>query len=437
MRIEAIYGSVRRTALAILAVGLLTACENPLGIEAPGILTSDELTGPASVPAVVNGIVGDFAEALDSYARYAGLFTDEFILAGTFPTRLEFDERRIVEDNATMNGAIYEPLSTARFTADTGVVNFEALLNDAEFADVRPTMLQGIAFGKLFGGFSRVLLAEGWCQSAVARGPFLASDDRMTDAITFFVDAEQAGADAGMPEITSAAIVGQARAHLFLGSYAAASAAARRVPAGFEFAVEYSVNDNVQFNEVHSFTWGAAQQQIRWTVGDGTEASRNNERFAYFNEWVILGRIDPSGAGLTAQNTTIDVHLQQEYDTGDDPITIATKAEADMIEAEVALRNSLPATANGLVNPYRATWGLAPLNFSTMATLSAQLTALAQERSRELWLTGQRQATSRRYRADGVDLYTDGGSLSLDQTCWPVPKQEVDNNPNSLLFPNN
>ena len=437
MRIEAIYGSVRRTALAILAVGLLTACDNPLGIEAPGILTSDELGGPASVPAVVNGIVGDFPEALDGYVRYAGLFTDEFILAGTFPTRLEFDERRVVEDNSNMNGGIYEPVSTARFTADTGVVNLEAVLNDAEFADVRPTMLEGIAFGKLFGGFSRVLLAEAWCQSAVAAGPYLTSNDRMTDAIALFVDAEQAGTDAGLAEVTNAAIVGQARAHLFLGNYAAADAAAQRVPAGFEFAVEYSENDNVQFNEVHSFTWGAAQQQIRWTVGDGSEASRNNEAFAYYSEWVTLGRIDPSGAGLTAQNTTIDVHLQQEYDNGDDAIMLATKAEADMIEAEVALRNSLPATANGLVNPYRATWGLAALDFSTMATLGAQLTALAQERSRELWLTGQRQATSRRYRDDGVDLYTDGGSLSLDQICWPVPKQEVDNNPNPLLFPNN
>ena len=437
MRIEAIYGSVRRTALAILAVGLLTACNNPLGIEAPGILTSDELTGPASVPAVVNGIVGDFAEALDGYTLYAGMFTDEFILSGTFPTRLEFDQRRVVDDNASMNGAIYEPLSTARFTADTGVVNLKALLDDAEFADVRSTMLQGIAYGQLLGGFSRVLLAEGWCQSAVAAGPYLASDDRMTDAITFFVAAEQAGADAGLSEITSAAIVGQARAHLFLGNYAAAGAAAQRVPAGFEFALEYSVNDNLQFNEVHSFTWGAALQVIRWTVGDGTEPSRNNEAFAYYNEWVTLGRIDPTGGGRTAQNGTIDVHLQQLYDTGDDPIMLATKAEADMIEAEVALRNSLPATANGLVNPYRATWGLTSLDFSTMATLGAQLTALAQERSRELWLTGQRQATSRRYRADGVDLYSDGGALSLDQVCWPVPKQEVDNNPNTLLFPNN
>ena len=81
--------------LACAVAGSTAACEDPLAIEAPGILTADELTGPAAVKSVINGIIGDFAEAYDDYVRYATLFTDEFILARTFQTRLEVDDRRI------------------------------------------------------------------------------------------------------------------------------------------------------------------------------------------------------------------------------------------------------------------------------------------------------------------------------------------------------
>ncbi len=77
------------------------------------------------------------------------------------------------------------------------------------------------------------------------------------------------------------------------------------------------------------------------------------------------------------------------------------------------------------------------IDFAGMTTLEARLTQLARERSRELWLTGERQATLRRLRAnDGIDFYPARSSASFDQTCFPVPQQEVDNNTNSLLFPN-
>jgi hypothetical protein len=44
-------------------------------------------------------------------------------------------------------------------------------------------------------------------------------------------------------------------------------------------------------------------------------------------------------------------------------------------------------------------------------------------------MSGQRQGTLRRFLAkDGVDLYPSG--TQGNETSLPIPKQEVDNNPN-------
>ncbi|MDH5644327.1 MAG: RagB/SusD family nutrient uptake outer membrane protein [Gemmatimonadota bacterium] len=426
----------RRLGLVAMMAGFVAACDNPLAVKAPGVLTADELTGPGAIGSVVNGIVGDFAEALDNYVLYTSMFTDEMILAGTFPTRKEVDERRIVPDNATVTGGLYEPIHVSRFSADTAAVNFSAAQSDPDFAAVLDLLDEGTVYAKFYGGYSRILLAELYCESTLSAGPFLVSDDRMTEAMNLLAEAEADAAAAGLDDIENAAIVGQARANLWLGNYTAAAAHAARVDAGFEYHQAYSTNDNVQFNEVYSLTHGRGGQVIRWTVGDGTLASRNFEKFAYYDEWVALGRINPA-SGKRSFDSTIPVRLQLLYASGDAGILLASKAEADMIEAEAAIRAGQFTTADDLVNPYRSAWGLTDLDFGAMANLNARLTQLAQERNREMWLTGERQGTLRRLlENDGLDLYPANGGAGT-QTCFPIVQQELDNNSNSLNFPAN
>jgi len=83
--------------------------------------------------------------------------------------------------------------------------------------------------------------------------------------------------------------------------------------------------------------------------------------------------------------------------------------------------------AAALVNPLRAAWGLPPISFP--GPLAADLRIMAEERSRELFLTGERLATLRRYLKDGVDLFPAGTGGTA--TCFPVPQQELDTNPNA------
>lgn len=413
-----------------LAIGV-TGCDldTVLEVDRPGVLTEEELTDPADLPVVASAPAAAFTEAFDNYVRYSGLFVDEFIAAGTFPTRVEVDERAILPENATVTDEVAEPLHRAVLTGDTVVSILRSRVGVEDFD--QGAVANGIARGLLYGAYARVLIAELYCQSPLATDPFeggpnQSSDAIMQSALDMFEDAEAAATDAGLASAAAAAQVGQARALLWLGQYAQAATVASTVPTGFEYYVEYSNNDPDEYNEVYRLTYGVIDA-LRWTVGDGTTVVRHNEAYAYYDEWVALGRIDPSPA-LTAFNTSVPVRLQLEYDDPGDNILLASAAEADMIQAEAALRAGDFGTANDRVNPYRAEWELADLDFETDATdLQGRLELLAQERARELWMTGTRQGTLRRLLDDGVDLYPTGTQGT--QTCWPVPAQERDNNP--------
>lgn len=429
-----------------LAVVMVAGCEGVLDVDDPTIVTPDQLTGPQAVPTVLNGLVRDFQEAYDDYVRYTSMFTDEMILAGTFQGRVEVDERRVRAENQQITGELYEPFQRARQSAEDAVAAFETSLDDPEFESVVPTLREGIARGNLIAGYVHLLMAELYCAVVVdPAGPALTSDETVQEALTFLEAAEARASEFGLPEIASAARVGQARAHLWLGNLTQAADLTNSVNSGFVRLVEYSSNSPEQNNELAQFTWGFIQQ-IRWSVGDGTTAERDNELYDYFDEWVAQGLVDPDpGPGFSSQNAVIPVVLQQIYDSQGSDMVLASGWEARMIEAEVQLRTGDPEGAEDVVNdlltdptqafnpmlavnPGLTMGAFQPVDFT--GDLSNDLPQLARARAAGLWLTGERQATSRRFlEGDGVDLYPvrDGGMLDV---CLPIPQQEVDDNPN-------
>lgn len=435
-------GRRRVLAAATIAVLLVPGCDGLLDVPGPGIVTPEENAGPAAVETKTIGVVGTGIEAVDDYVMYSALFTDEMLLAGTFPTRREVDERDIETSNITINQEVYEPLQTARSLADKRRAEFEAVLDDPDFVDVEALVREGIAIATWWSAHTRVLLSELYCQSVVDRGPPVDSNERMTEALELFRLAEIKADEAGLPGYVDAARVGQARALLWLRRFGEADDVAARVERTFRHMAEHSGNDPTQGNEVFQVTWGSATAgtNIRWTVGAGDEPDRQFEKFAEFDEFVELGIIDTdSPLRGQAQNDQIEVNLQLIYDDEASPTLIASGIEARLIRAEVAVREDRTGDAQGLINDLRADW---PTRFTLerrpvpgaeldAVTLSGDtetdLRRIAAERARELWLTGDRQATSRRLLADGIDLYP---SKPGTQTCWPFPDQETDNNPN-------
>ena len=404
----------------------LTACEGGiLDVDDSGIVVPADLdeAGPAAIPTLVNGVVGSYHEAVDGVVRCSAMLTDEMILAGTFPTRFQVDARRIQPSNGDLADQVYTPLHRARLQADTTVFMLEARLGEPAFEETLPLLLQGIAIAKLYAGYSRLWL--GILQEAEAR----------------------AGALSLFP-VQFAAIVGQARAHLWLGNFNQAAAAALQLPRGFVYRAEYSANNSDQYNGMYTFTWGDTES-IRWTVGDGTAGSSAGERWEHLEEFIGLNLLRNRPLGFSALSQAVPVVLQTLYNDRGSDMLMASWVEGALIVAEVAVRSGQTAFAEALLNDLRSDyslratleWGVDPPaagNLLPEVQLSGDLVTdlkrVADERARELWLTGDRHTTARRLLRDPqtqLDLFPSklliGGG---DDVAFPIPQIELDNNPN-------
>jgi len=415
----------RYLAIGALVLALpIVACEGLLDVKDPSNLTADDFEEAIPVDLVTNGVRGEFQSMFDYYILYTGMLADEFVLAGTFPYRQEFDDRMIFDNNSGLLGDVYNPMSRTRFMADTGVVLLENAIGGDLAGITDDELREAAAEAKYYGGYIRMLFAESFCESAIAGGPALDSDARMEDALSFFVDAETRAQATGQDDFVAAARLGQARANMWLRNFSAASAAAAQVPDDFTYYSIYSNNSIGQKSKVVRYTW-AINEVIRWTVGDGTFEGNNFERWPYFDEWVSLGLL-ASEPTLQSFNPAVPVAQQKKYDTGDTPIAMSSGTEAQLIVAEVLLRSGDLAGAAAIVNQFRAdNWGLPAIAFS--GVLVDDLELMARERSRELWLTGERLSTLRRYLVDGLDLFPDRAGTD---TCLPVPLQEKAANEN-------
>lgn len=412
-----------RRALAVAAAVTFTACTSELTVTDPVNLTPDDLGASAPIGITINGARGAFQRAYDRHILYTDLLSDAFVAAGTFPYQAEVDDRIVRANNEGLLNDMYVPLSVARFMADTAIAILDIAKGSPGVDEAE--RLRGVAQSRYFGGYTRALLAEAYCASAIAGGPALSSDERMADALAVFKEAEAMATTANSPDLIAAARLGQARAHLWLEDYPAAAAAATQVPANFSIASYYSNASVAQKNFVVRETYGV-DEAIRFTVGDGTVSFLHNEKFPYLDDFIAIGLVRRR-PDLAAFNSVVPVVAQTKMMTGDAPIPMGSAAEAALIRAEVLLRGGDRSGAAALLNPLRAAWSLPPITFT--GPLTADLRVMAEERSRELYLTGERLATLRRYLRDGVDLFPTGTGGTA--TCFPIPQQELDTNPNA------
>jgi len=214
----------------------------------------------------------------------------------------------------------------------------------------------------------------------------------------------------------------------------------------FIYLAEYSHNSPGQFNELYSFTWGNTEG-IDWTVGNGEAPTRGNERWEFLDQFVRLNllRIRPDVFRSTDSN--IPVVLQRLYPHEESSVLMASGIEAVLIRAEASVRSGQTAAAARLLNDLRSDYSFRVLlrarvelpavgdQLGTLVLtgdLLSDLKAVAEERARELWLTGDRLTTSRRFRVElGIDLFPPvkvsiGGG---DDIAFPIPQLELDTNP--------
>lgn len=444
--------------LRVLLIGVfstvgLSGCDGGiLNADDSGIIVPTDLdeAGPAAIPTIVNGVIGSYQEAADGVVRYSALLSDEMIVAGTFPTRFQVDARSIQPSNLELEREVYTPIHRARLQADTAAFTFESRLEDPRFTEATPLLLEGIAVAELYAGYARLWLGEIYCWS-VLTGMFpetapVMPDDRIADAVSHLQRAEVGAAELGLIPVQLAALVGQARAHLWLGHYDLAMAIAELVPRGFVYRAEYSGSNPDQYNGMYAFTWGDPES-IRWTVGDGTAPSSGGERWEHLELFLSLGLLVDRPPGFTALSRAVPVVLQTLYRERGSDVVMASWTEAALIRAEAAVRAGQTALAQALVNDLRSDysaratveWGVPPPSagnalseIQLSGNLAADLKVVVDERARELWLTGDRHSTSRRLRRDtgiAIDLFPAKPAGGGDDTAFPIAQIELDNNP--------
>ena len=399
---------------------LLGGCDDLLSVD-PNTKTvpAEQLNNPTSLPARLIGAEADFFFAYDMAIVYGGLFTDELIDATGFTA---VDERRVTPDNGAVGAAdeneegidgLWTPMQRAVAVADQ--LQEDILAGNFPQQIPAPENSPELARISLFDGFAKMMLADLFCTLAFGgTGPEYTSQETYqlaADEFSLAIDAANAS-----PEVRNAALVGRARARLQMGDDAGALADARQVPLDFEYIANvYSNNSQKEENDL----WNMMFDSQRFSVGPDFR-NLTIEDTGISDPRVNL-QLDPDDGVGTDGFTPLWQPLK--YDNSTAPIRLASGIQAQYIIAEIVGGQE----AVAIINDIRERYGIE----ADFASTDPQeiLSKLEEEKSRTLFLEGQRMGDLRRYLDRyGMNLFPTGENFG-DQTCMPLPNAERDNNP--------
>lgn len=402
LRINAMMQRLRPLlAATALAIGL-ASCRGLLEVSNEQDILDKNLDSPDAVTPIANGVAGDFAFAYANMVDFVGLFGQELIHTGSFPSWREV-ESGIGTRPSSVGDQGYQYVSRAIWVADTAAVRIRKVLPDAEKRVELANVL-------IWDGFAHFLLADNYCQLTFHGGPPVTPQAGYARARVVLDDAVKVATAANNVAAINAAYGGRARARLMLGDYAGARGDAQRVPPGFRLMALYG-NNTRENNAVAINT----TTLIRREAGVHPRIY-NDARF----------KADPRtpfrDKGDTAKGPDpIRQFVEQlKYAARDTPIPVFTWQEARLIEAEAALRLGDVPAAVTLINQVRQAASLP--DYAGPATADAVLTQLIYERQAELWLTAHSLVDWRRF---GLAYATQ----PRDQ-CFEIGQLEWDTNPN-------
>lgn len=438
-----------KTTKLILAAALvlpLAGCdtEKILEVRDPDVVLPENLSGPAAIPTIYGGALGDFAVAYnsgtgDAQVSTVGLMTDEFFHSGTFPTRQEFERRQSQEQNGTLTG-VFRNLHRAR----------RATENAAEFIKANSPNPSGdarIAEMYSLAGFTYIFAAENYCSGMpyskaeggeLQYGGPLTTNQSLDIAIQHFDSALAYATSSGSATQERLARVGKARALLNKGDFAAAAATVASVPTSFVYRIMHSIQSARQENSLHSLQfvqrrWSLAHNEginglgfrAKDGIGPGTNPAQGDPRIPWG-----LG----SARGQIGFDQSSPLFDQFKYPARNAPTPLADGVEARLIEAENQLKTNNPTAWLAILNGLRATVpGLGPL--TDPGSEAARVDLHFKERAFWLFATAHRLGDLRRlvrqYGRNSESVfptgpYFKGGSYGTDVNL-PIPFDERNN----------
>jgi hypothetical protein len=463
---------LRLSALGAMVFFVPAGCQSLLDIQDPDIVLPGNLNDPSALPTLRAGAIGDFTFAYsgsgaigsaggqEGQIMTSGLLADEWVNSETFPDRIQVDARNISISGATMQ-TIFRGLSRARRAAEFAAAKYRQLSPDT-------TRESGFVEVQILAGYTYILFAENYCSGVpfstanpdgtIVYGDPLTTSQMLDTAIARF-DAALSTAN-GLPAgatkdlLVNLASVGKGRALLDEGQFAAAAAAVIAVPTGFVYTVQHSENTTRQNNGVFRANVTAERYSVADLEGGNGIAWRS-----VADSRTPFQRTPAADVGFDNATPQYDNLRYGDNSTGPKgSVTLATGAEARLIEAEAALqagdtvgwqafhdglRAAPPAYFTAPVGTLTATGQqvlLPPLAALSIAGLTAaQVVDLHfTERARWLWLTSHRLGDMRRlvrqYGRGIETVYPTGPYFKQNFTYgadvnFPVPVDEL-NNPN-------
>lgn len=436
-----IAGRLRRLmplgALA-LALGATTGCDNFLTAENPGAVEAADLNNAPYANLIGLGPVFGFQDAFDDVAYWNGQLTDEIVNRNNvnpFVEEGQIDRRELYSDMTYINAFLYAPMQRARFLSEDAVRRLTVILGDTVGRDLR------VARALAYGGLTYVTLGEMECATPIDRSVPKTWEEMMTAAVAKFDSAITIATAAktyygtltpavpnsilAADSVINFARVGAARASLNKNDKAKAIAYASAVPAGFVFYAYYTDNTTGQRNRTYE----------RVTLGNnGTLVGTPFEAMA----------ADPRVPRSTTPAARVGTPLSpSSYTSFNNALPGAPFAPitavriASYLEAQYIIAEAQGATAATLafVNTRRA----AGLQTPVTLTGDALLAELRDQRSRDFYLDNHRLGDLRRYKKYySVDLFpkgpypgsTTGQVYNEAIDCWPLPTNEINDNPN-------
>ena len=404
----------RGIAFALAVLVSMTACDSLLEVEAPGTVQASDLDNPALATTLLNSALGRFECAYTSYVVTTGTMAHEFINSSGWlnlhPWGALWEQIEEIPGNcpggrdATNLGA-YSPLQTARYLTEHATTLIEGFPD--EQVPNKPQMLGLLA---AYGGFSYVLLGEGFCEMAIDQGPRMSREDVFRVAEERFTATLTHAQAAGDDDLRLLALAGRARARLDLGDMVGAAADAELIPEGFVWNAEYSTVDGVRENRIFNLN----RRNRFLSVGPEYQA-------------LLIGaeadtRVPAVSSGVAGHDNATIHWYQHKYNAASDPIPMASWEEAQLIIAEAR-----PAETVAAINRLRAAQDLPPL---TVSGGENHIDLVLEERRRQLYMEGHRLNDMLRHNLP----FPTGLNHKLQAygpvTCIPLPLLERQNNPN-------
>lgn len=411
---------------AVLGLAVATlACDSFLDVDDPTVIDAGTVDPIEDLPTFASSALQDLYDAFDNYIVYGAWLTGEMYVGDTFPTRNDIGRRVVEYTNGTLNADVYQPIALAISTNERVL----------EFLEESGSANKEIEAGASFASAYAILFeAESFCQVVISSGLHnlgsgITPEQAMAEAIARFDAAIAAANEAGQDTIALAAYVGKARAHLFLGEYDEAVQAAAQVPEDFNYRVpkadDPSFRDRLG-NTVWNFTL-ARPSLVVPPYYRGLGDSRIE-----FRLW-----LNDDGEPIQSQGNGFDYYAQEKYDGWSSSVRLASGLEARYIaaEAELALGNEAPALALIAEREDPESESGDDVDFLDDA---GTLVQLLDQKARDFWLEGTHLGDWRRNPSStpyvppaGSPYYASavGGNIG-NVTCFPMTREEVDNNPN-------